>query len=147
MFFAPVKSAICFDDGDELLSSLNDLSRSSVVSHDTISELSVIQDGTEQLQGRDSVFLVESDDYQLSYPVKNVVNYIGGYIVRKLKGQIQCSQCLSHLTSNSDVVEEDQLLTHFKAYSYNKSGFGALFCPSVTLSRYLQRIEKNSRLR
>ena len=82
------------------------------------------------------------EDFQLSSTVTNIVNYIGGYIVRKIKLETKCPDCMSKLTSNSSIVEESNLLCHFKAYKHDtKSAFGSLIVPSPCLSMYLQRVE------
>ena len=46
-------------------------------------------------------------DFELTCTVKNVVSYVGGYIVRKLKLNDSCSGCLALLTDKSSSVTEE----------------------------------------
>ena len=143
MFMTPVHGANCMNDKDELLISLSDLSRSS------ISQKKKDVDVDERVGKRTKVCNVMPnalvdviEDFQLSSTVTNIVNYIGGYIVRKIKLGNKCPDCMSKLTSNRSIVEESDLLCHFKAHKHDtKSAFGSLIVPSPCLSRYLQRVE------
>ena len=144
MFMTPVHGANNMNDKDELLISLSDLSRSSISQKRKDVDVDVDIDVDERVAKRTKVCNVMPnalvdviEDFQLSSTVTNIVNYIGGYIVRKIKLETKCPDFMSKLTSNSSIVEESNLLCHFKAYKHDtKSAFGSLIVPSPCLSRY-----------
>ena len=75
-------------------------------------------------------------DFELTCTVKNVVSYVGGYIVRKLKLNDSYSDCLALLTDKSSSATEDNLFIHFKVHRHNdNSAFGSLHVPSSSFEQ------------
>ena len=65
--------------------------------------------------------------------VTNVLTYIGGYLINKLKkSDLSCEPCLSVLSVvDITVVEDSNLYIHLRAYSHTKGAFGGLTAPST----------------
>jgi hypothetical protein len=150
MLLAEVPSANCKPDNDALLQSLNSLSANSQKSQKRKapdSEVSEKPQKCPRLQKTtdpNEQCIVESIlDFKISTVQSNVVEYIGGYVLRKLELQKKCPDCFSNLiTSSLSVVTESQLLTHFKAYKpTDEKAFGSLLAPSECLADFLCRLE------
>ena len=45
----------------------------------------------------------------------NIVNYIGGYVVRKLKTKVVCEDCHLFIFNGYSLITYDRLMTYFKA--------------------------------
>jgi len=82
--------------------------------------------------------LLSCEDFEVPSPVSNVLCYIAGYLVTKL-GQIECTVCIGALQATpSTVVSEQELFTHFKAFTHNCGPFGPLSMPSKELFQCLK---------
>ena len=88
--------------------------------------------------------LVETSQFETPLEVTNVLTYIGGYLINKLKkSDFPCEHCLSELSEvDSNVVEDSDLYIHLRAYSHTKGAFGGLTAPSTGLTKILQQVEK-----
>ena len=88
--------------------------------------------------------VLSADDFETSSAVTNVLSYIGGYLVKKLRDSqhFTCEPCLSALMNNElNVVEDSELYVHLRAYSHVKGAFGGLTAPSPALTQLLKQVE------
>ena len=85
--------------------------------------------------------LVKTSDFETPLEVTNVLTYIGGYLINKLKkSDFSCEHCLSELSVvKRNVVEDSNLYIHLRAYSHSKGTFGGLTTPSTGLTDNLKR--------
>ena len=120
---ARIPSANCAFDHDVRVSSLARISSGSCSrsnpqgSSSKISRLAEVE-----------VQLVETSDFETPLEVTNVLTYIGGYLINKLKkSDLSCEPCLAQLSVvNSNVVEDSNLHIHLRAYSHTKGAFGVI---------------------
>jgi len=156
MLLVPVPSANCSSSTEPLLSTLMRMPTAVVTEADTcvpsqsvahvpsqfvapVPSQSVapvyLQRETEALFFR---HLLSCEDFEVPSPVSNVLCYIAGYLVTKL-GQIECTVCIGALQATpSTVVSEQELFTHFKAFTHNCGPFGPLSMPSKELFQCLK---------
>ena len=156
MLLVPVPSANCSSSTEPLLSTLMRMPTAVVTEADTcvpsqsvahvasqfvapVASQSVApvysQRETEALFFR---HLLSCEDFEVPSPVSNVLCYIAGYLVTKL-GQIECTVCIGALQATpSTVVSEQELFTHFKAFTHNCGPFGPLSMPSKELFQCLK---------
>ena len=89
---------------------------------------------------------VECDENEFSLAESNVLAYIGGYIIRKLRNKV-CDVCVTHLVQNSSEISMDDENDHdqnlmfirMKKYVGAKDG---LILPSKSLLDVLLAMEK-----
>jgi len=88
--------------------------------------------------GSISTPVISSSDFDTSVAVANVLQYVSGFVLSKLKC-VDCADCSSALlTTSTDVVTERQQFMHFKAYSHRRSAFCGLTVPSETVMLCMQ---------
>jgi hypothetical protein len=136
LLLTPVKSGNCEVNSDDLLLDLAGLGKGVKTTKKTL-PVPVRGDSV-------SVIEVETiDDFVVSKPVTNVITYIAGYVLQKLDIRSRCAECFALLTDNGDIVEDCQLLTHYKVYRHSSDGaFGSLCMPSRNVTEFLTRVEK-----
>jgi len=81
-------------------------------------------------------------DEQLSTQERNVLTYIAGYVIRKVKGKV-CNQCYTQIAGTLEESNEDQTFIAHKQYSYLKTG--GLTVPREEFKDVLCQIETKFR--
>ena len=137
---ARIPSANCAFDHDVMVSSLARISSEACSRsnpHGPSSKRSRLAEVELEVQ------LVQTSDFETPLEVTNVVTYIGGYLINKLKkSDFSCEPCLSVLSVvNNNVVEDSNLHIHLRAYSHAKGAFGGLTAPSTGLTNILKQGE------
>ena len=135
---AAIPSSNCAYDSDVMLSTLARLSGD--VCRSTHRE----EPAAKRPRLESSPMVLSADDFETPSPVTNVLSYIGGYLVKKLRDSqhFTCERCLSALiNTDMNVVEDGQLYLHLRAYSHGKGAFGGLIAPSPVFTHFLKQVE------
>ena len=113
----PSKHANCIDDLGHFLSGTKAVIEANKMFTDT----------------QDSEAISDSNDpdepIEPNVVKKNIINYIGGFIVRKIKKKITCENCQASVCNQSPTLSHTTLMTYFKAQD-NPETFGSLYVPS-----------------
>ena len=70
----------------------------------------------------------------------NILNYIGGFNVRKIKKKIECNECSHFICDTAPSLTHSNLMTYFKA-ERNPETFGSLYVPSKPFFNLLAQME------
>ena len=70
----------------------------------------------------------------------NILNYIGGFIVRKIKKKVKCNDCSNFICDTAPALTHSNLMTYFKA-ECNLETFGSLYVPSKPFINLLLHME------
>ena len=137
---ARIPSANCAFDDDTMLSSL---ARMSGEARCTSSNKPQDHSCKKPRLTEPVVDVIQMADFETPTEVTNVLTYIAGYLIYKLKNSdFTCTQCLAALSiSDSNVVDDGSLYLHLRAYSYTKGAFGGLTVPSPGLVATLKKVE------
>jgi len=142
LLLAPVHTGNCTYGGEDVLVSLTSLNKMARTRKRQAADNTTDEPPAKvlKLSGASSLVVESMEDFQVTSTVSNVVTYIGGYVLRKLKAK--CQECISDLLYSTNVVQESQLFTHFKAYEHGDSAFGALLVPEHRVCQLLWRVER-----
>ena len=135
---AAIPSSNCAYDSDVMLSTLARLS--SDVCRSTHRE----EPAAKRPRLESAPMVLSADDFETPSAVTNVLTYIGGYLVKKLRDaqHVTCERCLSALINTEmNVVDDGQLYLHMRAYSHVKGAFGGLIAPSPVFTNFLKQVE------
>ena len=132
MLMCSVPTANCTADGDFPLSSLKDFASASTSSTSTKRPLEDADTPSSQPPPKKRRGMATISDFTLTSPVVNVVAYIGGYVITKVKALHHCQSCLKVVTDSTH--NSTNLLTSFKA-------FGSMQYPSAGCLNFLASIE------
>lgn len=143
MLLAPVHSGNCTYANDDVLVSLSALSTTArkrkAGHHSDAPAEKVPRIDSHSPNDQDNLHIESLEDLQVDTVQANVVTYIAGFLLHKMK----CQQCRQHLTCMDNVVQDSQVFLHFKVYDHTQSSpFGALTVPHLTLSELFCRVEK-----
>ena len=97
-------------------------------------------DVPEEIHGLISVFYLSpcgNEKNELSMQENNVITYIGGYIVRKLKPTV-CESCYLKIASSLDLENSDHHFIAAKTFTQASEG---LRVPSIALAKVLKEFE------
>ena len=135
---AAIPSSNCAYDSDVMLSTLARLS--SDVCRSTHRE----EPAAKRPRLESAPMVLSADDFETPSAVTNVLTYIGGYLVKKLRDaqHVTCERCLSALINTEmNVVDDGQLYLHMRAYIHVKGAFGGLIAPSPVFTNFLKQVE------
>ena len=132
ILLANIPSANCIQDSDPLLTTMDDFRIQTQTRKrkrhqedtDTTDDISPAKKqrvcaGVANADPQDCTGFLDDSITELDLAVTNVVAYIGGYIIRKLKLPEKCSNCLTMLVENSctSVVSEQNLYLYISKFT------------------------------
>ena len=126
----PSKNANCMDD----------------IGHFLVGTKAVIEANQISTESEDALAIPDIDDpddvIEPNIVKENIINFIGGFLVRKIKKKTNCENCHASTWNSTPVLSHSTLMTYFKAQD-NPETFGSLYVPSEHLYSALACMENS----
>ncbi|CAH1101514.1 unnamed protein product [Psylliodes chrysocephalus] len=88
-----------------------------------------------------AITISECDYRELNVTTQNAFNYVCVYLIKKLLHIHSCEICVN-FSEECNLLNNSNLLTHFKAYNAEEKIFGNLKSPSEKFLFYIFKLEK-----